>query len=101
MRTSSTLPPGFGFDPAELGPPAARPAMHPDQLAGNADIIGVGPGGATDNRPVPTLWIGEDGEEEDTADGMADRSPGSILVTAICIGITVAALAYVMDFPLS
>ena len=100
MRSSSALPPGFGFDPTELG--ALKVPHRAGTQAIEADVIDIPSGDPADDRPVPTLWIGDDGEEEeDLGGGSSDRAPGSLLVTAVCIGLALAAVAYVMDFPLS
>lgn len=102
MRMSSRLPRGFGFDPAGLGTVAPR---RPPLLSrapttpGAASPLARHPG---DDRPVPTFWIGRDGREADEpAEVENSRSPGSMLMTTACIGIALAALAFLLDFPLS
>ena len=100
MQTSSPLPPGFGFDPTELGTSVVNTG---DATAGMGSLRpSAAPGEAPDARPVPTLWIGSDGsEEDDAADATPSRSPGSIVMMTACMGIALAALAYALDFPLS
>lgn len=102
MRKSSRLPPGFGVDPAALGPSSDRPerGMRRSVAASETDrnVAWPAAGGVR-----PTLWIGSDGRDGDDADAgpVEPRTPGSILVTAACMGIALAALAYALDFPLS
>ena len=102
MRRSSSLPPGFGVDPAELGSSTstADQSLRLSAAAPNTDK----PLGSTATEGVrPTLWIGSDGREEDDGDvnTTGPASPGNFLVTAACMGIALAALAYALDFPLS
>jgi hypothetical protein len=102
MRMSSRLPRGFGFDPAGLGAVAPRrpPLLSRSPAAtGAASSLARHP---ADDRPVPTFWIGKDGREADeVTEGEGSRSPGSMLMTTACIGIGLAALAFLLDLPLS
>ena len=101
MRDPS-LPPGFGFDPGELGTSRPRP-VGPSVLAATQAADKPPVASETDvSRPTLTVWVDGEGHDEDAADtGTGRRRPVGLLVTTAMLGIVLLLVAYVLDMPMS